>query len=67
MARRTVQKVIKIGSSLGVVLPVEVCRGLCIERGDSVAFAVYETDSVMIRKLSRADLEAMKPRPIEWN
>lgn len=61
------QSVIKIGSSLGVVLPKPVCKALGIERGDRITFAVFEHNTVVVRKLSAAELKALQPRQINFN
>lgn len=61
MEQLRVQKVIRVGSSNAVVLPAAICRAMKIERGDQVAFGVYEHNTIQIRKLSNDELRAMRP------
>lgn len=58
------QRVIKVGSSLAVTLPVEVCRALGIERGDAVTLGIFEENTVVIRRLTDADLKLLRPQQI---
>lgn len=67
MAKKAIQTVLKIGNSLGVILPVDVCRGLGIARGDQVSFAVFEENTVMVRKLTAEELQSLKPKYIDIN
>lgn len=54
-------KVLSVGTSLGVILPAEVLRGLEIERGDRLALAVYGTDSIVLGKVTPELLTQLKP------
>lgn len=54
-------KVLKIGSSLGVVIPTAILKVLEIERGDQMAFAVYHEGTITLRKLSRDEILQLKP------
>lgn len=59
-----VQRVIRVGTSLAVVLPADICRSLKIEKGDSISFGVFESDTVVVRKLSANDLRSLRPEII---
>lgn len=64
MANDGMHRVIKVGSSLGVVLPVAVCRTLGIARGDLVSFGVFEENTVVIRKVTPEQLKQLAPKTI---
>ena len=57
-------KVIKTGTSLCVVIPKAILTALKIERGDQVAFGIYDADTIVVRKLSESDLFKIKPPQI---
>ena len=60
-----VQKVIKAGNSIAICLPRAICVALKIERGDQVAFGVYNDNSILIRKLTNEELRAMRSQEIK--
>lgn len=62
-----VQKVIKVGNAIAVIVPVEVARALKIERGDQVTFGVFEDDVICIRKITQEDLRKLKPQQVTIN
>lgn len=47
--------VLKVGNSLGVIVPIEILRGLGIQRGDDVVFGVASGDVICIRKITDAE------------
>lgn len=57
-------KVIKNGTSLAIVIPVNILRELKINRGDTLAFAVAEGDIIMLRKVTDIEKLQLKPKPI---
>ncbi len=57
-------KIIKTGTSLCVVIPKEILRAVCFERGDQVAFGIYNMDTIAIRKISPGELTIVKPKEI---
>lgn len=59
-------RVLKIGNSVGVVLPVELTRGLNIRRGDLVTFAVLSETGIVIRKLLDREVKALTPTDIPF-
>lgn len=60
-----VGKVIKVGSSLAVVVPAELSRALNIKRGDQIVYAVFSENQFCVRRLTDEDLRAMKPQDIQ--
>ena len=57
-------KVIKVGNSHAICLPVPVMLALGVERGDVMVFALYDEGVLTARKLSPEELERMKPLPV---
>lgn len=60
MAIPLFQRIIKVGNSLAVVLPVEIVRGLEIQRGDVVALSVTQSDQVVIKLFADYELREMR-------
>ncbi len=56
--------VIKTGTSLAVVIPVQILRALKISKGDKVCFAVYEDKVVTFRVITDLEQRALKPKHI---
>mgnify|MGYP001593260399 CR=1 FL=1 len=61
MSRPLLQKVIKVGDSLAVVLPREIVMGLEIQRGDTVSVFALRADQVTIKLLAPYELAALSP------
>jgi antitoxin component of MazEF toxin-antitoxin module len=61
MARPLIQKVIKVGDSLAVVLPKEITLGLEIQRGDVVKVFALRSDQVTIKLFAPYELAALGP------
>ena len=57
-------KVIKVGTSKAICIPSQILKALELERGDYVVFAVYKGGEFVARKLSPAELQAIKPKQI---
>ena len=57
-------KIIKTGSSLCVVLPKEILKAMNMQRGDQISFWVYDQDTIILRRVSPADLLNLKPHNI---
>lgn len=57
-------KIIKTGTSLCVVIPKEILRAVCLERGDQVAFGIYDMDIIAIRKIKAEELQIIRPPKI---
>lgn len=60
-----ITKVIRVGNSLSVVIPVNILRELGIKRGDQIVFAIAEGDVICMRKISDAEKLKIKPPPIQ--
>lgn len=60
-----ITKIIRVGNSRAVVLPVNLLRELKIERGDQVVFAVAEGDVICMRKITDAEKLQIKPPVIQ--
>ena len=53
--------VIKVGSSLGLVLPRNVIAAMMLERGDHIVFSVIQGPTLVIRQLSDTEIRRLKP------
>lgn len=60
-----VGKVLKVGSSLAIVVPAELARALNIKRGDQIVYGGYSENQFFVRRLTDQELRAMKPRDLE--
>ena len=56
-----VGKVIKVGSSLAVVVPAQLARAMNLERGDQIVYAIFSKNQFVVRRLTDEELRAMKP------
>ena len=54
-------KVTRVGTSLAIVIPVEILRALKIQRGDQLVFGVYDDDTLIIKKIPDRELRNFKP------
>lgn len=54
-------QIIKVGNSLALIIPVDICRALKIERGDRFVFGIYGEDSLAARRITQQDLINLKP------
>ncbi len=53
-------KIIKIGTSKGVVIPLDILNALNWQRGDSVIFTLAADDHLIIKKLNDETLRRLK-------
>jgi antitoxin component of MazEF toxin-antitoxin module len=53
-------KIIKTGTSLCVVIPKNILTALKFQRGDQVAFYVYDNETIVMRKIKEVDLLNLK-------
>jgi len=60
MASKEIQRVIKVGNSIAVVLPAHIARAFNIQVGDTVALSCVEEGVVVVRKLDDEDLRAKR-------
>lgn len=61
------QRVIKVGPSLAVVVPVDVRRALGINRGDTVTIGIFEENTIVIRRLSDEEIKSLRPQQILYD
>lgn len=59
-----ITKIVKVGTSLGVIVPINILRDLQILRGDQVAFSIAAGDVICLRKITDAEKLEIKPLPI---
>jgi len=64
MINLQITKIVRVGTSLCVVIPVNILRDLRLERGDQVAFAIAAGDVICLRKITDAEKLEIKPLPI---
>ena len=60
-----VGKIIKVGSSHALILPVAILRAVEIQRGDYLIFAIYSDGILTARKLTPPEIIQMKPPEIK--
>lgn len=58
-------RVRKIGTSFGVIIPIEMLRAHGFQRGDFVAFGNIDDDTIAIRKIPAELLEALTVRVVK--
>lgn len=59
MEQIRITKIIRTGTSLCVVIPKEILQALKIERGDQVAFGIYDFNSIIIRKITGEEFKKL--------
>ena len=64
MENLQITKMMRVGTSLAIVIPVNILRALKIERGDQMAFGVYADDVICIRKIQQEELLKIKPQNV---
>lgn len=60
MERVIITSIIRTGNSLCVVIPKNILKALKLERGDQVAFGIYNENTLTITKLNPADIKTWK-------
>lgn len=58
--------IIKVGNSLAITVPVEILRGLKIQRGDRVVLAVYDENTFAVRRVPASELRNLKPGELKF-
>lgn len=53
-------KIIKTGTSLCVVIPKNILTTLKFQRGDQVAFFIYDDETIVMKKIQEVDLLNLK-------
>lgn len=64
MERVIITRIIKTGNSLCVVIPKNILTAMQLQRGDQVAFGIFDENTLAISKLSQADILKIKPKNI---
>lgn len=59
-----ISKIIKVGTSVGIVIPVEILSGLKWQRGDFVIFGFAGTEQVFIKRLTDVEISNLKPKEL---
>ena len=54
-------KIMRVGTSNAIVIPIEILRTLSMQRGDQVVFGVYEDDTIIIKKIPDKELRNFQP------
>lgn len=54
-------RVVKVGTSLALILPVAICRSMQLGRGDRFVFGIYDDNIFYARRLTTDDLRNIKP------
>lgn len=57
-------KLVKMGSSHGIIIPKQLLTGFKWERGDSLVFGLGVDNQLFIRRLSNEEIIKMKPHDI---
>lgn len=58
-------KIMKVGSSEGIVIPSIIREQLKLFRGDKVMLGVYDENTIIVRRLTNAQLEKLKGEEIK--
>lgn len=53
-------KLIKVGDSLGIVIPKNILRAYGWERGDTIAFVFASDDLLGVRRVSEKEMRILK-------
>lgn len=59
-------KVIKVGTSLGIIIPKNILTGIEWKRGDMIIFASYKTGQLLARSLSDSEIQEIKNKTIQY-
>ena len=58
------QKIIKHGNSLAVVLPVQLCHAWEIKRGDNIALTIQKMEFLVVQKVNDEDYQILIEKQI---
>lgn len=58
-------KVLKVGGSLGITIPTEILAALDIKRGDYINFGVFQDKCFVVRVLTDDERLILKPKVIQ--
>ena len=62
-----ITKLVKIGTSEGVIIPKEILNGFHWQRGDQLVFGFAQGDQLFIRRLSDYELQNIKRNGFQTN
>lgn len=54
--RREIQRVVKVGNALAVIVPRDILRALKMQRGDLVTVSCIDPREIIIRRVSAEDV-----------
>ena len=60
-----ITKVLKVGTSLGIIIPKRILTSCGIERGDHIVFGLFSEGQFFVRKLSQKELQHLRPQIIK--
>mgnify|MGYP001574047238 CR=1 FL=1 len=56
-----ITKVVRVGSSIGIITPKGLMKQLGIERGDHVVLGLFATGQFSVRRLTERELNDLRP------
>lgn len=65
MENVNITKVIKVGTSLGIIIPKALLTDLEIQRGDHVVFGLFSEGQFFVRRLSTNELRTLRPQVVK--
>jgi len=65
MENVNITKVIKVGTSLGIIIPKQLLTDLNILRGDHVVFGLFSEGQFFVRRLSVNEVQQLRPQLIK--
>lgn len=60
-----ITKVVKVGTSLGIIIPKQILTSCEIQRGDHIVFGLFTEGQFFVRKLSEKELRHLRPQVIK--
>lgn len=60
-----IKKIIRHGNSLAVVVPVDLCRKLLINRGDFVAIVLEDGNGIVLRPISNETAKILDEKDVK--
>lgn len=55
-----ITKLVKCGSSLGIIIPKQILRAVEMQRGDTIIFGKFEKGSFRVTQIYDAEVRALK-------
>lgn len=60
-----ITKVVKVGTSLGIIIPKHILTSCEIQRGDHIVFGLFTEGQFFVRKLTEKELRHLRPQVIK--